>query len=72
MVFWFWCNGPAALALPAVVVPGVATGATIFLSFTDKPIRGTLFAVAAAIAGILLAAFIDVVVGIASCGLGFE
>ena len=72
LLFALWCDGPTILVLPALLVPGLATGATVFLSFTDRPVRGFVFAVLAALGGVVAAVVIDLVVGIWSCGLGFE
>jgi hypothetical protein len=67
-----WCDGPELLAWPAVILPGIATGGVVFLSFPERRFLRFPFALAAVVGGMIAAVVIDLVVGIWSCGLGFE
>jgi hypothetical protein len=60
-----WCDGPEILVWPAITLPGIATGAAVFLSFPERRFLRLPFALAAVIGGMTAA-------GIWSCGLGFE
>jgi hypothetical protein len=67
-----WCDGPEILVWPAITLPGIATGAAVFLSFPERRFLRLPFALAAVIGGMTAAVVIDLVAGIWSCGLGFE
>jgi hypothetical protein len=72
LLFALDCNGPTILVLPAIILPGIATGAAVFLSFREKRFLRFPFALAAVVGGMFGAVAIDLIVGIWSCGLGFE
>jgi hypothetical protein len=67
-----WCDGPEMIAWPAIILPGIATGSVVFLSFPERRLLRFAFALAAVVGGMIGAVVIDLVVGIWSCGLGFE
>src|SRR6266540_5054076 len=64
------CNGPEILVLPAITLPGIATGSAVFLSLPDRRFLRFPVALAAAVGGMVAAVVIDLIVGIWSCGLG--
>lgn len=72
LVFALWCDGPAIVALPAIVVPGLATGATVYLSLPPRRWWAVLLALVAAVGGSIIAVVVDLVAGISSCGLGVD
>jgi hypothetical protein len=72
LLFALDCNGPTILVLPAITLPGIATGAVVFLSFSERRFLRFPFALAAVVGGMVGAVVIDLIVGIWSCGLGFE
>lgn len=70
--FALWCNGPTILVLPAITLPGIATGSVVFLSLPERRFLRLPVALAAAVGGMAAAVVIDLIVGIWSCGLGID
>jgi hypothetical protein len=72
LLFGLWCNGPTILVLPAVTLPGIATGSVVFLSLPERRFLRFPVALAAAVGGMVAAVVIDLIAGIWSCGLGID
>jgi hypothetical protein len=72
LLFALWCDGPEVLALPAITLPGIATGSAVFLSLPERRFLRFPVALAAVVGGMVAALVIDLIAGIWSCGLGFE
>jgi hypothetical protein len=72
LLFALWCDGPEILVWPAITLPGIATGSVVFLSLPQRRFLRFPFSLAAAVGGMVAAVVIDLIVGIWSCGLGFE
>ena len=72
LLFALDCNGPAILVLPAIALPGLATGSVVFLSLPERRFLRFFVALAAAVGGMVAAVVIDLIVGIWSCGLGID
>ena len=72
LLFALDCDGPAILVFPAIALPGIASGAAVFLSFPERRFLRFPFALAGVVTGMIGAVVIDLIVGIWSCGLGFE